>query len=416
MKRLGPSHPILKTTLLLASALAVMTAASIAPALPLIQEHFSNQANVGFWVRLILTLPALFIAGTAPFAGLLVDRIGRKRVLVTSTIVYGFAGLFGYLAPSLTALLSSRALLGLAVGGITTSVTTLIADYYSGGSRARFMGLQAGFMGLAASVVLIVGGALAEISWRLPFLIYLVAFILLPLILLILYEPDLFARCMEKPNPTSDSATCIAESLRPTGGVIPGALSSSTFPLQLALFAYTAMLVTEIVFYLLPVQLPFYLQSLTQASTSQSGLALSALTFFYALASVFYGRIAERWDRITIMLLAFALIGGGYFAISLASGWAMIMLGLLLGGIGLGFMVPNLIVWVANESPPDLRGRLLGGLNTALFLGQFLSPLICQPVILSLGMSGMFLAATGFLGVVLALSFVARRQLRAIAG
>lgn len=415
MKRLPSSHPVLKITLLLTSALAVLVGATIAPALPLIQAHFAEQANAGFWVRLILTLPALFIAGTAPFAGYLVDRLGRKSVLVSATFLYGLAGLFGYLAPSLATLLFSRALLGIAVGGVMTSVTTLIADYYAGVARAQFMGLQAGFMGLAASVVLILGGVAAELGWRVPFLVYLVAFVLLPLIVLVLYEPDLIARCVEKPNPASDSATCIAETMRPTGGVIQGSPPSSPFPLQLALFAYTAMLVTEIIFYLLPVQLPFYLQSLTQATASQSGLGLSAVTLFYALASILYGRVAERWDRVTIMLLAFSLIAAGYFMLSIATNWGMILPALLVAGLGLGFMVPNLIVWVASESPPDLRGRVLGGLNTALFLGQFLSPLICQPVIRSLGMSGLFLSATAVVALIVAAAFISRRQLRLLA-
>jgi MFS family permease len=415
MKRHQPSHPLLKATLLLTSALAVLTGAAIAPALPLIQEHFAYQPDVGFWVRLILTIPALFIAGTSPFAGYLVDRAGRKRVLIISTLLYGIAGLFGYLAPSLTALLISRALLGIAVAGVMTSVTTLIADYYTGVDRAQFMGLQAGFMGLAASLVLIIGGAAGEIGWRVPFLIYLLAFVLLPLVLLFLYEPELVQRCVEKPNAASDSATCIAESMRPTGGLVPGEPVSSPFPFRLVLFAYSAMLVTEIIFYLLPVQLPFYLRSLTGATPTQTGMALSAVTFFYALASVFYGRAAARWDRISIMLMAFSLICAGYLGLSLATGWWMIVPGLLVGGVGLGLMIPNLIVWVANESPPDLRGRLLGGINTALFLGQFLSPLISQPVIRVLGMSGLFLSATILTALIIMAAFITRRELRAIA-
>ncbi len=415
MQKSQASHPVTKATLLFTSALAVLTGAAIAPALPLIQQHFADQPNIGFWVRLILTMPALFIAGTAPFAGYMVDRVGRKRVLAISTLLYGMAGLFAYLAPTLTALLVSRALLGIAVAGVMTSVTTLIADYYTGVDRAQFMGLQAGFMGLAASVVLVIAGAVGEIGWRAPFLIYLAAFVLLPLVILALYEPELVERCVETPNPASDSATCIAESMRPTGGLIPGEPSSSPFPVRLVLFAYTAMLVTEIIFYLLPVQLPFYLRSLTDATPSQTGMALSAVTFFYALASISYGRAAARWDRISIMLMAFALICAGYLGLSLATGWGMIIPGLLLGGVGLGLLIPNLIVWVANESPPDLRGRLLGGINTALFLGQFLSPLICQPVIRALGMSGLFMSTTALTAVIIMGAFITRRELRAIA-
>jgi MFS family permease len=63
----------------------------IAPALPSIQAHFAEVANVAFWVRLVLTVPALFIAAIAPIAGYMVDRIGRKTVLVISTLISTFA-------------------------------------------------------------------------------------------------------------------------------------------------------------------------------------------------------------------------------------------------------------------------------------------------------------------------------------
>jgi predicted MFS family arabinose efflux permease len=66
----------------------------------------------------MLTGPSLFIAAVAPIAGYVVDSIGRKLVLVISTLVYGISGLAGYLAPTLTWLLVSRAALGIFVSPI----------------------------------------------------------------------------------------------------------------------------------------------------------------------------------------------------------------------------------------------------------------------------------------------------------
>jgi hypothetical protein len=62
MNRRNPEKGVLKVTLLLASTFTVMAWTMIAPALPSIQAHFAEVANVAFWVRLVLTLPALFIA------------------------------------------------------------------------------------------------------------------------------------------------------------------------------------------------------------------------------------------------------------------------------------------------------------------------------------------------------------------
>jgi uncharacterized membrane protein YhdT len=57
MNRIG-----LKTTLLLASSLTVMAGALIAPALPKIAEAFEGLPNVVFLSKLLLSIPALFIA------------------------------------------------------------------------------------------------------------------------------------------------------------------------------------------------------------------------------------------------------------------------------------------------------------------------------------------------------------------
>ena len=412
MNRRNPADNVLKLTLLFASTLTVMAWTMIAPALPSIQAHFAEVANVAFWVRLVLTLPALFIAAIAPIAGYIVDRIGRKTVLVISTLLYGISGIAGYLAPTLTLLLISRASLGIAVGALTTSVTTLIADYYAGAARGRFMGLQAGFMGLGGTVYLALGGVLADIGWRVPFLTYSFAFVILPFILLALYEPLLGEQCAEKPHPASDPGECVAESIRATRSINSVESIVSSVPIRFLLFMYLVMIGSQIIFYLIPVQLPFYLQDVTGASASQSGLAISVMAFFYALASLQYGRVASRLDHFEVLTIAFALLGVGYLLISSAGGWAIIVLGLLLGGIGMGLLVPNVSVWLADETPLELRGRVLGGLMTALFLGQFLSPIVGQPVSGIVGLGGLYLSGGALLLVIAALFWVTRNQLR----
>lgn len=412
MRRRDPNNRLTKLTLLITSTLTVMAGATIAPALPAIQEHFAGIANAGFWVRLVLTLPALFIAGMAPVAGYLVDRIGRKKVLVASTLLYGFSGVAGYLAPTLGPLLISRATLGLSVGGLMTSVTTLIADYYAGKARSRFLGFQAGFIGLGGTAFLAVGGALAEIDWRTPFLIYLSAFAILVLILTALYEPSPAEQCVEKPNPVFDPGECVAEAMRTGEGGLSEAASAAPLPTRLISFVYLTTLVVQVIWYLIPVQLPFYLRDLIGATASQSGLAISVITFFFALAALQFGRIASRLNPLEVITLAFALLGAGYLLISLAAGWALILIGLVIGGIGLGMMMPNLNVWLANESPPASRGRVLGGLTTALFLGQFLSPIVSQPVNAAVGLGGMYLSAGALLWVMVPLSLATRKGFR----
>jgi MFS family permease len=392
----------------------VMVTGVVAPALPLIQAHFAEVANVAFLVRLVLTFPSLFIAVTAPIAGYIVDRVGRKGVLALSTLVFGISGVAGYFAPTLTWLLISRASLGVAVGASMTAVTTLIADYYVGAARGRFMGLQAAVMGFGGTAFLALGGVLADVGWRVPFLTHSIAFVILPLILLALYEPSLGEQCAEQPHLVVGPGECVAESIRVSRSVSSAGAAASSVPIRLLLFAYLVMMGSQIVFFLIPVQLPFYLRDLTGASASQSGLAISVGTIFYALASLQYGRVASRLDHFQVFMAALALIGVGYLLIWSAGGWAIIVLGLLLAGTGLGLLIPNLSVWLADETPPALRGRVLGGLTTALFLGRFLSPIVGQPVSGLVGLGGLFLSAGVLLLVMAPLFWVTRNQLRSL--
>lgn len=142
-------------TLLVAGTLTVMAGATIAPGLPAMQAAYAAEENADFLVRLVLTLPALFIVIGAPLAGFLTDRFGRKRLLLFSAILYAAAGSSGFFLDSLTLILIGRVLLDLAVAGIMTSVTTLIADYFTGDERAHLLGLQAIFMALGGVVFIV---------------------------------------------------------------------------------------------------------------------------------------------------------------------------------------------------------------------------------------------------------------------
>ena len=382
------SFPI-KTTLLLTSTLTVMSGATIAPSLPAMQEYFADVPNSALLVRLVLTIPALFIAIGGLFAGQLVDRLGRKPLLITSTLLYGLAGSSGFILNSLSTILVGRALLGLSVAGIMTGVTTLIADYYTGQSRANFMGLQVAFMGLGGVVFLSVGGFIADLNWRSPFLIYLSAWAILIAIALTLYEPK-----REVNNQTASSA------------------SKPSMPISVLAMIYGVALFYMVAFYLIPVQLPFYLQSFDNSSASASGLAIAASTLASAIASLRYGFVKERLGFVSIVVTAFSVAAVGYLIIGIAGSYNVVLIGLIIAGLGFGLLMPNLNVWLSSIVSDALRGRALGGLTTFFFLGQFLSPLVSQPVTNAIGL-GKTYSFTGVFLLLVSIAFLTlKKQIR----
>lgn len=55
-------------------------------------------------------------------------------------------------------------------------------------------------------------------------------------------------------------------------------------------------------------------------------------------------------------------MGLGYVTISLAGNYALVVLGLIIAGLGLGLLLPNMNVWLNAKTPISSRGRVLGGL------------------------------------------------------
>ncbi|MFT4161278.1 MFS transporter, partial [Shinella sp.] len=177
-------------TLLFVSTLTIMSGATISASLPGIAARFAEVENVALLSRLVLTLPAVFIALFSPAAGFLVDRFGRKPLLLASLALFAVAGASGLVLDTLPGLLAGRAVLGIAVGGIMTATTALVGDFFQGPARDRYMGLQQAFVGIGGTIFLTGGGFLAEIHWRGPFLIYTAAILLLPAALAFLPEPQ----------------------------------------------------------------------------------------------------------------------------------------------------------------------------------------------------------------------------------
>lgn len=84
----GPAHLLRVTVLMAGSCLPILGAVLIAPVPPKMQDHFESTPGAKALVPLALTIPALALALLAPFAGVVVDRLGRKRLLIVTTVLY----------------------------------------------------------------------------------------------------------------------------------------------------------------------------------------------------------------------------------------------------------------------------------------------------------------------------------------
>lgn len=372
-----------KAVLLGSSPVVILPSAAISSALPAMEDYFAQIHHAEYWVRLVLTMPALSIIVGGVLIGQLIDRMGRKNLLVSAMILASLSGVMGYGLESLTLLLITRFVLGFAVAASITSITTLIADYYSDQTRSTLMGLQSTCIGIVGVLVISFGGILADISWRTPFLIYLFPLFFVPLMMLWLREP-------------------IHEVM--TNEQKPKTPFWSQLPFLTIGVIYTVELLHMFLFYLTPVQLPFYLRSSFEASATISGVAIASMTFSQAFSSLGYGWLKARSTFANVLTIAFGLAGIGHLIVAFAPSIQLIVFGLAVSGLGFGLLFPNCKVWITQTVNSEVRGRALGGLSTFFYLGEFLSPFVSQRAVEWVGAGGTYALASGMLGLVAVLA------------
>jgi MFS family permease len=375
---------VLRATLLAAAMLTIMAGATIAPGLPGMLEHFKGVPNAALLVKLVITTTALAVALFAPIAGTIADKVGRKPLLIFGLALYVVAGTSGAWLESIYLILAGRALLGVAVASIMTANNALISDYFSGPARAAFIGLSSAFTSFGGVILLPLGGILADAGWHVPFWVYLASLLILPTAVTVLFEPQ-----------------------RKQASEIPA--GDGVFPRTLLFTIYTLAFLHMIVFYLGPTQMPFLLVEVGKLKPSQTGYAMGLFTLAGAVVALNYARLKTRYSFSQLAAFGLALLGAGWIISGLASGLGQMLLGFVVSGIGGGILIPNWTTWVSSFAPAHLRGRLLGGLTTGVFLGQFFSPLLAQPFIAAFGL-GEVIAGFGVFAVLLGLGMLGQAQ------
>lgn len=369
--------------ILLASTLTVMAGATMAPALPDMHKAFAHLPHAELLVKSVVGLPGLVVALTAPLISLLFRRIDKSTVLLSATLIYGVTGASGYwFDTSLTAILTGRVALGIAVAGIAVSSMTLIADHYAPEQRARYLGLQAAFTGFGGVAFMFLGGILADVEWTYAFLLYLFALALAPGVWLFVDEPSTRKASHNAPD-------------------------KPDFQRRAWLPAVYLMAIVEIIaLYMVPLHLPFYLSrnesAAIDAGASEVGTYIAIMLLAMAVVAMFFGRIRQLADPFIVQAIGLVLLAVGIGASVMAQTTTAMLIALVVVGGGLGLMRPNLAAFVFSITPPHDRGRVMGKVTTSYFLGQFLAPFATQPLVTDLGYTPAFLTISVLLIVIAA--------------
>jgi MFS family permease len=137
---------------------AVLDQTILATALPTIAGDLGRLTDVS-WVVAAYVVAA---AAATPLWGKLGDRHGRKRLLELALALFLLASALCGVAQSLTMLIASRAVQGVAAGGLMTLAMAAVGDLVDPRERARHQGYIVTTFAAAAIAGPLIGGLIVD--------------------------------------------------------------------------------------------------------------------------------------------------------------------------------------------------------------------------------------------------------------
>ncbi|WP_346913939.1 MFS transporter [uncultured Roseibium sp.] len=373
--------------LLMAGTLKIMANATISPALAGLAASFAATAHAGLLTRLLVPAPSFSVILLAPVVGLLADRYGRRPLLLWGIVLFVIAGTSGLYLPDLPSILGSRLLLGVAVAVVTTAQTALIGDYFSGDRRSTFLSWQVAATNFGGFFFIVLAGMLAGVSPRLPFAVYGLAALCLPIAwIAVTREPSRPAH-VSRPSERDDG---------------------SAGNWGLAILGVTALtLTTVMLFFMMPTQLPFFTESLGLDSASWTATALGTLTLTGGFVALAHSRILGLLGLARTYALGYALMAMGFGLLSTGTASQQLLLATASIGAGYALVMPNFIIQALRAAPAWRRGFVSGIVTTGMFSGQLISPLVSTPIANGLGFGATFAGTCLILAVMAAAALLA---------
>jgi MFS family permease len=358
---------------------------TVVPVLQLIAEHYKTNTDSVLSAQFVLTMGPMGMVLAGLVSGWLVERGGLRRTLCLALAVSTVAGLAQLVIEPFPLLLADRFLLGFAVVTGDVAMTAILAAQFTGAARSRIIGIRQAISSTGTVTTMLAAGWLAQhYGWRAPSFMFV-----LPLFMLIL---------------------CFIAFDRP---IEPAreAITRERFRI-LDLWPLLVLSLLLSVAHTMPwFQMPFLLHEhgVTNAILVSRVPALSS--FVSILAAMAFGYIYGASGRFTLVAATFCM-AIGFIGISIAPSYDVILLCVVIEGMGAGLIMPYFQARILDRVSPAQRGRAIGYLVSAQFLGHFVNPIVTAPLRRWAGLAETFLLA-GLLMMALAIGLaIAARAAR----
>jgi ACDE family multidrug resistance protein len=350
------SHIGLNPNLLIVFAVTltgIMGVSSVTPILPTVAYEFNLSPEQSALLITVFTLPGVFLT---PVFGILADWYGRRRVLVPVLTLFGLAGTACFYAQEFSTLLILRTLQGIGAASLGAMNVTIISDLFRGQERTTALGYNSAVLSIGATLYPAIGGSLALLGWRYPFLLPILAFPTAMLVLLKLDSPK---------NAQSDDIRAyfraVFRSLRSRKIRTMFLLSTTTF-----LLLYGPLLTF----------LPFYMANRFSSDSLTIGIVLATSAIGNVISGASLGRLVKRFTSVELLLISYLVYAFALAIIPFMPEAYWLVVPSMLFGFGIGINNPNVQTLIAKTVRPEQRAAILSINGMVLRLGQTIGPLL----------------------------------------
>lgn len=327
-------------------------------------ENFGRLMAVFLWIYGLMS----------PLAGLIGDRINRKWLIISSLGVWSFVTLTMGYATSFKQLFILRAIMGISEALYMPAGLSLIADYHTGSTRSRAIGIHMtgnylgqAFGGFGATVA----GAW---SWQTAFHSFGLIGIIYSVILIFFLSEKRGDGATARNSHSSFSQGLL--SMKKSLGVLLGTISFWIILFYFATPSFPGWAVKN--------WLPTLFSDTLRIDMAKAGPLCTITVAMSSFAGVIFGGIlADRWiitnlkGRIYTGALGLALTIPALFLIGKGYGLFTIITGGIMFGLGFGMFDTNSMPILCQFVSPGHRAAGYGFMNMAgIFIGAFTTVLL----------------------------------------
>ena len=373
----------LTVSILSLSLLTVMAGAAVAPALGVIQAHFADTDQL--FVQMVISVPALFIVITNFIFPKLCKVFGARTLVLMGLLLYTVGGCAAGLFDNIFAVLVTRALVGIGVGIIMPLSTGLLSYYYRPEQQVGLMGYSSAMNQMGGVIATLLSGLLANISWRVSFLVYLMG--LVSIVLCLIFLPN--DRITQEAPAKEDRGK-----KEDSGGA--GVFRSN-------IVYILAMFLLMSAFFIYPAN--FALETVSEGIIPQNYIAviMAGMDFIAFCGGLLFVRAKMLLGGKTKFLAPLCFLIG-YLLLALLGGWAGTLLGSIFVGFANGAGIPFIMSEASMKAGKAAATTVMPLISAALYLAQFVSPMLMSVVTAIFG--GTVAHLPYFFAIVLSVLFV----------